>query len=398
MERLDHRVGVPAGHLHWYLLTVAAAITTILSGVNHDYSSYVQHWQLAMDGANPWATRHAGAPVDFNAYGPGNLVLAPLVAIHPLTPKLFLALAVFLVALVISMESTRQGTRGRDGRLSPAVLFALCPLTTVYVFGFGSNDALAALTVALAFHARQREKYAMVGMALALGALVKFYPILFVPLLALTGDGRVQLRAFASATAVFLLAMGAAFLVWGSDILAPFVYATERAPKMLSILRFLDPASAKLGGESLIDWLIEHNSIMVVAVASAFAAYAALARLDWRVAASTGILLILMTYKVGHPHFYLAWLAAYAWLGTQAAPELRRLYTRAFAPLAIFLSAFSLLVLVSGFTGEEWYLMGSWAKARPIGAAIFMVLALYGFWQARDVLVKSPTRGLALSW
>ena len=148
----------------------------------------------------------------------------------------------------------------------------------------------------------------------------------------------------------------------------------------------------------MVEWLIDFNSLLVVAVAFLFALYATLARLDWRVATSTGILLILMTYKVGHPHFYLPWLVAYAWLGTQAAPELRRLYTRAFAPLAIFLSLFSLLVLVSGFTGQEWYLHGPWRIARPLGAAAFNLLALYGFWQARGVLLKSPARGFSLSW
>ena len=321
MELSKRRAGPRATLFLWLAFSLAALGLTLFSGVNHDYSSYVQHWQLLLDSANPWASEHLGQPIDFNAYGPGNLALAPALSLHALAPKICLALTMFLVALMLSDESAQQGTRGRDGLLSPAFLLALCPLTAVYVYGFGSNDALAALSVAVALRMRSNGRFALAGTALAIGALVKFYPLLFVPLFAFSADGRVQLRTFISATAVFLGGMGAAYLAWGADIFAPFLYATERAPKMLSILRLLDPASARLGGEAMVEWLIDFNSLLVVAVASLFALYATLARLDWRVATSTGIFLILMTYKVGHPHFYLPWLVAYAWLGTQAAPS-----------------------------------------------------------------------------
>ncbi|MEL6956894.1 MAG: glycosyltransferase 87 family protein [Pseudomonadota bacterium] len=382
----------------WLALAVLALFVAWLSGVNHDYSSYVQHWGLVLDAANPWAVEHEGEPIDFNAYGPGNLALAPAMLAGDIVPKLVLSLTALLIGLLISAEAASQGTVGRDGWLSPGLLFAASPLVAVYVYGFGSNDILAAFAVVLAFRARARERYLLVGAALAIGALVKFYPLLFVPFFAVSDTGRVRLRAFVSAVIVFIGGMAAAYLAWGESVLAPFLYAAEREPKMLSILRILDPVSARVGGEAVVDVLINYNSIIVVATAALFALYGTLARLDWRVTASTGILLTLMAYKVGHPHFYIVWLVGFAWLGVQAEPELRRLYTRAFAPLAIFLSAFSLLLLASGFTGQDWYLHGPWRIARPIGAGIFTLLALYGLWQARSVLLKPPTKGFSLSW
>ncbi|MEM9739521.1 MAG: hypothetical protein AAF829_06595 [Pseudomonadota bacterium] len=111
---------------------VAVAIAA-LCGISHNHSFYSQHWQLLLDAANPWEREHQGQSIDFNAYGPGNLILAPLLSIHDLAPKISLTLAMFLVALILSQQTEAQGTRGRDGILSAAVLFVLCPLTAFYV-------------------------------------------------------------------------------------------------------------------------------------------------------------------------------------------------------------------------------------------------------------------------
>ena len=367
------------------------------SGVNHDYSSYTQHWQLVIEAVNPWAREHDGRPIDFNAYGPGNLVLAPAYGLHPIFPKLLLTAASFLIGFLLIDEAARHRDASLTARQMPSLVFALCPLVIIYVYGFGSNDILPALAVILAFRFRAQRQFGLLGLVLGFGALIKFFPLLFVPFFAQEA-GRFRLRSFITASLAFLVGMGAAYFAWGEAVFAPFAYAANRGPKMLSILRFLDPASDRLGGEALVDMAIAYNMIIVTLVASLVALYIVMARLDWRVGAMFGILITLAVYKVGHAHFYLVWMAAYAWLGTQPEPHIRALYTRAFAPVAIFLSVFSVILLSSGVISGGWYLQGPWYVVRQYVSLTFAVVLAWSFWSARAEILKPPRSGFSLCW
>ncbi len=79
----------------------------IWGGVQHDYSAYLNQWQLVLDGRDPWSTN--------NAYGPLHNVLAYLLPLGKLAPKLLMVAALVAVALVLARELWGLGKRQCSG-------------------------------------------------------------------------------------------------------------------------------------------------------------------------------------------------------------------------------------------------------------------------------------------
>ncbi len=131
-------------------------------------------------------------------------------------------------------------------------------------FAYGLNDALVAAFVVAATLARHRDRLIIAGAFLGLAVLLKFYPIVLVPVFAMD-SGRIRPRLVLAAGVVVLIGMGAAALVWGEAVFRPILFAADREPKILSILSALSFHPHLVGGQGVVDFLVRTNMAFVCA-------------------------------------------------------------------------------------------------------------------------------------
>jgi hypothetical protein len=220
---------------------------------------------------------------------------------------------------------------------------------------------VAAALIVLALLARRRGRFALAGCLLGFAVLLKYYPAVLVPLFALDA-GRLRMRLIAAAAVVTFVGLAAGWLVWGNALFQPLMFAVERDPKMLSVLSALAAHPNLIGGQGILDLLLRTNVAFVVAAGLiggqgilelllrtnvAFVAAVGLivfvvawrTQMHWIEASVIGLLAVLLTYKVGHPQFYLPWVflvAALPLAATRSADWLAWICL----PMLLFLSAF----------------------------------------------------------
>jgi hypothetical protein len=205
-------------------------------------------------------------------------------------------------------------------------------------FAYGLNDTLAASLVSFALLARVRERDVAAGVLLGLAVLLKYYPAVLVPWFALE-QGRLRWRLPVAAGVTVGLGLAAAAGVWGSSLLTAFTYGAAREPKLLSVLAALQAKPELVGGRDVLDVLIRFNSVSVVFVVVLSFAFGLRLRLHFLEASVLGLLATLLTFKVGHPQFYLPWLCMVAALPlARRASADRLLWT--VLPYVVFLSLF----------------------------------------------------------
>ncbi|MCG6901131.1 MAG: DUF2029 domain-containing protein, partial [Rhodobacter sp.] len=365
---------------------IAFAVSYLINSM-HDYNAYRGQWWAAVSGYGPWATEAEGQVIDTNAYGPFHAVFAPLWAIYWLLPKFIftgLSIGIFAILVNASRSAGIALTRARLWLL--AVLFPLSPLTIITVYFFGINDIVPAfcMVVACAVFAGGQRGWA--GFWIALGALMKFYPLLFAGFLAGRGDGRLDLRVPLVGLVVFLAGMAAAYLVWGPAVLSPFQFGSDRGPKMLSILRYLDSVET-LHQSAILQHLVARNALYVIGAAVLVALHGWLARLEWELTLLVGIFAVFFVYKVGHPQFYLSWFAVQAWIiaGRSDGPAFRVAW--AFLPAAIFVSAFQCLYLSTDLLTDS-YLQDDWFFVRDYVSPFFLATVLWCVYRSRRDLFR----------
>ena len=296
-------------------LVVLGLFVAFVTGSTQDYPAYLEQWQVLLDGHNPWVPEVDGKPVPTNAYGPLHMVPAPLAAIHWVLPKfLFVLLGVGSFALLLGAARTAgHAPPGWRELFRVALLFPLAPLVVVSVVILGNNDIFPAFCMIAACIAYSMGGRASAGVWIGLGALMKFYPLLFVAFLAVGRDGKLDLRAPIVAAAVFAAGMALAYTLWGQQSLSPILFGVERPAKTLSILR-LAREFDWLRDTAVLEHLIARNSLYVIAVTICVALYGWLSRWGWELTLLIGILAVFVVYKTGHVQFYLTWLAVWAWI------------------------------------------------------------------------------------
>src|SRR5258708_3786882 len=107
-------------------------------------------------------------------------------------------------------------------------------LVIIVAFVYGLNDALVASLVVVAMLARHHGHLVVAGCFLGLAVLLKYYPVVLVPMFALE-VGHIRVRLILAAAAIVLIGMGTTALVWGDDFIKAIAFASERGPKILSI-------------------------------------------------------------------------------------------------------------------------------------------------------------------
>lgn len=380
------------------LLIPLSLSLTVWSGVLHDYNAYIKQWACVLSNRNPWG---AGSG---NAYGPLHLIFAPLLNWHMLAPKAVFAGASLAITALVLYTNTLGKKIDRSTVFVVLFLFPCSPIIIFFVYLYGSHDVIVAFLVIGAWLLRNKEMNVMAGLFLGIAALLKFYPLLFAGFFATDRDGALRARVLLAAAGVFIMGMGAAYVVWGGGALSPLAFGVERHAKMLSVFKPLQtlglaaqdgyvPASIGRIIIPISNTLISANALIVVAVAALWTVHGWLAKLDWRITTMIGILLVFCLYKVGHVQFFIVWTACVALLATSTSDEMMKKMFYRCMPFVVFLNLFSLVYYISSFTytGDNlWhvYLLNEWKIVRhTAGLIVGMLLGLY-LLSLRDLWVK----------
>lgn len=316
-----------------------AVLIAVFLPLQHDYIHYMTQWELVLAGKDPWTT----IDPDFNtsnAYGPVHNLFAYLYALGATLPRVFSALLLLIGIGGIYNRLLSGGQGGQAGQGS-LLAFHLAITTNGLIilagFVYGTNDTVAAALVAFAVLARLDRRFWIAGLCLGIAGALKYYPLVLAPFFMFDGN-RLRLQIAAGAALAFAAIMAWAWFVWGTTVFEPLLFASDRGPKSLSVLRALY-SHPWLIGEERLGWLIGKNSVFVLGIY--LASIPVLWRLgaNWLEASVIGLLVVLTVYKVGHAQFYLPWLVLVAALplsGTQSASRMARYCV----PVALFLSLY----------------------------------------------------------
>jgi Glycosyltransferase family 87 len=211
---------------------------TALSGPRHDYYFYRQMWYEIAQGHDPWFKVYGiGGHVPLNAYGPLFNLLTGLSWVNPYAPKLIFAYSyiIFAISQIKGFTASRASSV-----IQFIVLFALFwnPFPWVEIAARGHFDILVGLLCLGAVRAWTRGYDIRSGACLALGVLLKYLPIVLLPVLAVD-RGRVRWRFLVSALSTIAFGMELSCLVWGISTLSPLELAASRDATALSIYYFV---------------------------------------------------------------------------------------------------------------------------------------------------------------
>jgi hypothetical protein len=248
---------------------------------------------------------------------------------------------------------------------------------------------------------RRQEKMAVTGSLIGLGALLKFYPILFLPFFSLSSKKGFSLKCFFSGVLVFFLGMLLSYLIWGTDIFQPFVFGSDRGPKLLSIFKFFDYVNNNYNFHlfsNLINLLILKNSILVLMVVFLLFLHGYMAEIEWDYLSIIGILLSLISYKVGHQQFFISWIMLLAWMliSSKTGSE-KNLFAWRLTPIAIYLCLFQIIYFVSGIL-DNGHLRNDWEIFRNFGSVPFVLIILICVFLNRSFFCKPWKRKRIVIW
>lgn len=287
-------------------------LVTLVAGPRHDYPAYLEIWKVALEGKDPWWI-HPKWGYPLNAYGPLFLALAPLAALNELAPKLLFA-TVFLVLGLAILASFR-----RDARLRGRAIFVLLMLSFLnpYFWSeiafYGHFDILVAFCCVVAVLCRlmSGRRDGAAGVALGLGILLKYLPVVLLPFLVVSmgvtasGHKRLEIRTRLLVSAMTTVAAGilAATWNWGRAPLKALEFVSTRGSAGMSIFRFLRGQYSPL--EGLTDLSnVDAYALPALAVAGmAVFGWCLWRRLDVPTSAAAGALVTLLFYRVGFPQY-----------------------------------------------------------------------------------------------
>ncbi|MEO1681219.1 MAG: glycosyltransferase family 87 protein [Pseudomonadota bacterium] len=386
-------------------MTAFSSLVVIVTGAIGDYAAYLEQWVLVTAGLDPWSPYYNGNPVPFNAYGPLHAAVGSAVALHSYGPKFIFALCSLasFVVLIFAASRTRLEVEQRSIFLL-ALLFPLSPLVIVHTYAYGGNDIVCALLCILACELRARNMFLLAGMALGLGALMKFYPLLFAPFFCIDRNGIARLRPLLAAACVFALGMLFCHVVLGWSVLSAVEGGVTREAKSLSILRFAQVAVEYTGSNAahwIVDFLIDKNSLFVLVAVALVSLWGWIFRVSWRVVTLIGILAVFAVYKVGHTQFFIVWSAVIAWALAEDEDQEAVEVSRAFFPLLAFLWLLSVksaaLALAYSELPEFSQILGKLDyQWRTLSSLVFWAFVVYGLIKARSIIFAGNRRRPAI--
>ena len=313
------------------------------SGIRHDYVFYVQQWAHILVGGDPWLVD----PIPMNAYGPLHTLLAYAAVPGFLVPKFLFGLS-FAALILVFVLHLLQRSNSRI-YLDWLLFFVILPLNYLsigVIFILGNNDALVASLIGFAVVARTFGHMRLLGVLIGLAVLLKFYPLLLLPFLAIQ-QKRILWKPILWAAGTTAIGFFLAFSRWGQSTFLPLLDGVERPATNLSIVKYLERAVPE---SPLVNFLSEYNSVLVVVFVAAIFFAARALNADWIVACGLGMLAMTMVYKVGHQQFLVTWLVLVA-AGLVYAGSQGRTVALISLPLALSLSIFQYIYVQQFIAG-----------------------------------------------
>ena len=189
--------------LIWGYPIAAGTILALLWPVTStDVFDYVFRGRMASQyGANPYIAlpnqftgdplfKYVGWPNAPSAYGPlWELMSARMAALGGLSlwRNILLHKLLALVTFLLCGGVIARMTRDRGGRQLGSVLWLWSPLALWEIVAIGHNDGLLILSMLLAIWATTHRRHHWAVVALVIGALFKFLPVILLPLVAVHG-------------------------------------------------------------------------------------------------------------------------------------------------------------------------------------------------------------------
>ena len=349
------------------LMAIALPVA-IATGARYDYPSYQSHWSLILSGADPWTGN--------NSYGPAYNLLAGAFAFHPLLPKVIFVLGWLSCCSYLLRKLANSGV-SILGLVVWSIALPFNPLFWIAVVVYGAVDALVGTCCILALAVLQTDRRATAGVMLGLATLLKFYPIVMAPFIAIHGR-RIDIRFATGLVVTLATGLTLSFLAWGSSTLNPIVRATRRTSTM-SIFSFLSgDASPLLGWTGNVD----HLSVPAMALLGGI-----ILILSWRwrlapeAGAFLGVLAALSLYTRGSIQYFIVvpFLSAY-WYA-RCRPSVRR-NTPLVAALVACLAWLAFLAVLYELTRPidvlygmrgEWGFLRDWAGLLTFSTMVSLI-------------------------
>ncbi|MFM7130098.1 MAG: hypothetical protein ACKO0V_12145 [bacterium] len=207
---------------------------TVLWGPRQDYVAHINIWEKIQSGDDPWWIQPESGII-LNAYGPLFNLLAWPAMISSLTPKIIFAFTYLVYCIYLVGKTTETK--------ASYFMIAWCfsPFFWLEIAFYGHFDVLVGLFVVAAIVFVNNGQEMKSAMSLALGFLLKFLPILFLPFLAidLRSPNRLKLRMMIVSLLAMISGMAASWWVLGESTFRPLLFASSRGSTLISFWRFM---------------------------------------------------------------------------------------------------------------------------------------------------------------
>jgi hypothetical protein len=340
-------------------LGLALLIVAVSTGVVQDYYLYLQMWQEVRLGHDPWwMVWGVFGHYPLNAYGPAFNLLAIPARVHPLLPKLLFAYSYLLFVVWL-----REGRRHIDGRQGLWLLVETAWLWNPYVWielgYFGHFDVLVGLCCVAAVVACEKRREALSGAWLALGALIKYMPIVLLPFLALD-NGRPRIRLLFSSILLIAAGLGISTMIWGSSVFRPLVFAASRSSHHLSIYRYFSGIHSPINLRSALGYSLDSFAPVILFVALLRAwRWSRIRRPDVASMSVLAILTTLLFYQVGFAQYQMVLFVLASYWVVRHRDTIRNRIALWLA-LAAYFGWVSLFDTFDAFYGADYNRMQEW--------------------------------------
>ena len=266
----------------------------VLSFRQHDYIYYLRQWKVILDNKDPWIETS-------NAYGPIHNIFAPLISINPMIPKLIFFVIYFYALYVVTFKDMNfKFDLNNNNKLILFILYGFCPFSVLTVIVYGNNDSLTSALMAFSLitllNSHSKKENFFSGVLLGISTMIKFYPLIISP--AFFCRKKTIDYNFLKGFLFSILTIGfGSYKIWGSTILNPILFATDRSSKHLSFFNFF---------RSTLSIDLDHLSIYVVVIVFVSSIiFTQLLEFDLIPSVLFLFASVLSVYKVGHPQFFL---------------------------------------------------------------------------------------------
>jgi hypothetical protein len=375
-------VKVSRVHLALGVLCVLFIAWTITSGIRPGaYTDYLAEWREVLAGHDPW--QPSGA-TPLNAYGPLFNALALLARLDPIAPKLLFAAGyVAFVAWLVMRKAP-----DRSPRRTHAII-ALCllnPFPWVEIAHFGFFDVLVGIACVGAVHAARRGGNQLAGVLVGMGILVKFLPVVVLPVLASAGR-RLRPNLVGPAVLVASAGMAASFALWGPSTFDPLRFAAGRSP-VLSIYDVLGSVDSPLRLGLKFE-LASLEKPLILAAEAALLAWCWWRKAGPAVSALLAVLAVLLFYRSGYNNYQMMAFYLLAYLFAAAQDEFRMTRGLLLAlcaylgALAAIDAGYPVVRRIASVDGALLYLNGSYLLRWLTGCALVAaIMAAARAWNA----------------